>query len=597
MNINTPCLRPDTTDTKRQPIMVKRYYKLIRVKIFGIVLGVLLLLLLVAYFSTLQLKKLNHELQDLAEYTIPITNLIAKVNIHVLTQELHMNRICRLHINQKGTPQQINRKLENELGEFKQRGQLVHQELQQAIVLSRETAKLSPRQQEQQAFKHFLPLLERIKSEYQQSYTYSLTTLQHLTTRKNEDVYKSQALLLQKRQAFDQEISAMLDGLEYFTTQAAQTAERHERAMLNVYLLITSIAIATALLFASLTATRLTRAIRKLTTSVKEVSKKNYDTHIDQVANDEVGKLSDSFNYMLSELKMKVEIEAQFAKHIDPRMVDKIINDPEESRTGGKKEQMTIFFSNIEDFDSLLPNQSIDESIKQKNHYYDIMTAAIIKHQGVVDKFIGSTVMAFWGAPFVETTEHCQLACLAALDQIKNINQLTQQTNANPSSLPLHIGMATGSVVVGNIGSETSKSFTVMGDTVNIASRLKGVAKQYGLHVVIPEQTKLHIQDSIETREIDLIRVIGKDEPIRIYELIGVRIDIKPQQIAWRDSFEQGLSAYRKQEWNIAEKHFTTCLTINPQDQPCQLFLQRIENLRQKPPVHDWDGVWQMVKK
>lgn len=579
------------TDTKEKPMMVKRYYKLIRIKIFGMVLGVVFLLLLVAYFSTLQLKKLNNELQDLAYYSIPITNLIAKVNVHVLTQELHVNRMYRLYSNPKNGKQHIN----DELIHFKQRGALVYQELQKAIELSRKTLKTSVRKKEQQAFKHFLYLLERIAVEYQQAYDDSLTILQRLSTEKKVDVHQLQSLLLQKQKLFDQEINSLLRELEHFTTQAAQTAEKHEKTMLKVYLLVSSLTIAIGLLFAYLTATRLTYAIRKLTRSAKEVSKENYDTQIDQVANDEVGKLSDSFNYMLSELKMKAEIEAQFAKHIDPRMVNKIINDPEESRTGGKKEQMTVFFSDIEDFDSILANQSTDEIIERKNHYYDMMSAAIANYQGVIDKFIGSTVMAFWGPPFVETSKHCQLACLAALDQIKNIDSLDPQTNGK--HLPLHIGIATGTVVVGNMGSETSKSFTVMGDTVNIASRLKGVAKQYGVYVLIPEQTKRHIQEIIETREIDLIRVVGKNEPIRIYELVGLHIEVKSHQLEFRDCFEQGLSAYRQQEWDEAERYFTTCLTMQTQDQPCQLFLQRIDTLRKKPPKQGWDGVWQMVKK
>ena len=223
------------------------------------------------------------------------------------------------------------------------------------------------------------------------------------------------------------------------------------------------------------------------------------------------------------------------------------------------------------------------------------MAAPISEHRGVVDKFIGSTVMAFWGPPFVEAQQHCKLACLAALQQIKNLSQL--ESLSTGKDLSLHIGMAMGPLVVGNIGSETSKSFTVLGDTVNIASRLKGVSKQYGVYALIPEQMKLQIQDSIETREIDLIRVVGKDEPIRIYELLGFRAELDGSQLEFRDLFDQALSAYRLQQWDLAEERFKHCLGISGQDKSCLLFLQRIEVLKKTSPSENWDGVWQMTEK
>lgn len=576
---------------RKKPTQPKRYYKLIGIKIFGIVLGVLLLLLSVAYFSTLQFRKLNNELQTLAEYSIPITNIISRVNVQILKQELHGNRIFRFESEQEIPQEQIT----DELIDFKQRGRLIHAELEEAKVLSQRAVIISSKKTDQKKFNDYLATLEKIEAMYRLFYNNTLDGLIRLNDKQSIAIIKLDISLPDEKARLNQAINRLLNDLGEFTQQAANTAEKHERYLLSVYLLATGIAILLGLIFSYLTATRLTRAIRKLTISVGKIAEENYDTPIEQLTNDEVGKLSDSFNLMLNELKIKAEIETQFAQHIDSRMVDKIINDPDESRTGGKKEEMTVFFSNIEGFDLLLLNKSATEAIEQRNYYYNTMTKAVSKHQGVVDKFIGTTIMAFWGVPFVDASEHSKLACLAALYQVKSINASKHLIYTEKHRL--HIGLATGSLVVGNIGSEASKSFTVMGDTVNTASRLKGVAKQYGVHIVISEQTKMQVQDNFETREIDLIRVVGKDEPIRIYELLGLRIDLDRQQAEFRDTFEQGLFAYRKQTWDVAEQYFRRCLLINSEDQPCKLFLQRIERLRSQTDKKDWDGVWQMINK
>lgn len=570
---------------------MKRFYKLIGVKIFGIVLAILLLLLLITTFSTLQLKKLNNELKDLAVHGIPITNLISKVDIHVLEQELHANRIFRLYSYKKVPHHEIRK----ELTGFEDRGKLVDEELKKAIALTMEAVNISQQRSEQTEFKQIEPQLKQIEAEHQLYHDQFLTILRQLQNKHISKALSMERQLDRKKKQFNKQLLLTLQKLEYFTTRAAETAEQHERSMLIIYLLVTAITIIIGLIFAALVATGLTRPIRKLTTGVKKISEGDYDTYIEQKTHDEIGKLSDSFNHMLGELKMKVEIENQFAKHIDPRMVEKIINDPEKSRTGGKKEEMTVFFSDIEGFNSPSLDLSPAEVITLNNRYYDLITAPINEHQGVVDKFIGSTVMAFWGPPFVGIQEHCKLACLAALDQIKSLKKLNELGSDN--ELSLHIGMATGSLVVGNMGSETSKSFTVMGDTVNIASRLKGAGKQYGVYTLITEQIKSEIQDSIETREIDLIQVVGKDEPVRVFELLGLHTQVDPDCLKLRDLFEQGLNAYRKQQWNPAKQHFQTCLELNRNDKPSQLILERIAILENNPPKKDWDGVWKMTKK
>ena len=209
--------------------------------------------------------------------------------------------------------------------------------------------------------------------------------------------------------------------------------------------------------------------------------------------------------------------------------------------------------------------------------------------------------MAFWGAPFTSEEEHARLACTAALEQVDQLDALcrlvAEAIGKEPAALELRVGLATGSLVVGNMGSERAKSYTVMGDTVNIASRLKGANKAYGTRILISEQTHLMVADSMETREIDMISVVGKDEPLRIYELIGEKGKTDSTSSELRDVFHEGLAAYRRQNWEQALEHFGRCALLRPDDGPTATYRERVEALRQDPPAKDWDGVWYLTQK
>jgi len=210
--------------------------------------------------------------------------------------------------------------------------------------------------------------------------------------------------------------------------------------------------------------------------------------------------------------------------------------------------------------------------------------------------------MAFWTPPFSAGESHAEEACLAALAQqaalVEFRRELSNVTGLrrNVPDFKVRMGIATGDVVVGTIGSDTTKSYTVVGDIVNVASRLEGVNKVYGTSILVSGETMRLAQQVVEGRELDLLVVGGKTEPIQVFELIGTAGALAPELLELRGVFGEGLAAYRKRQWDAASAKFTECLRMAPDDGPSNMFLQRLVALQATPPAADWNGVWITTK-
>jgi adenylate cyclase len=211
--------------------------------------------------------------------------------------------------------------------------------------------------------------------------------------------------------------------------------------------------------------------------------------------------------------------------------------------------------------------------------------------------------MAFWGPPFCGSGEHAEQACRAALAKLRALEvfraelpELTGMRKKLPT-IDLRIGLASGDVVVGNIGSEKARSYTVMGDTVNLASRLESINRLYGTRILINEKARSLTKDVIEVREVDSIAVKGKTESARVFEVLGVAGEIPADMLRHRDRYEAALAEYRQQNWQAAEKALQEALAAAPEDGPAKLLFDRVAQLRETPPAAEWDGVWRLTEK
>jgi adenylate cyclase len=264
---------------------------------------------------------------------------------------------------------------------------------------------------------------------------------------------------------------------------------------------------------------------------------------------------------------------------------------------------MTVLFADLVGFTGLSERLTPSLMVTLLNRHFGLQAMAVQEYHGVVDKFVGDCVMAFWGPPFVKPEEHALLACRAAQAQLIALDTLRRELpeitglRRDVPAVELCIGICTGEVVVGNIGSENTRSYTVIGDTVNVAARLERVNRAYDTQILISETTAQAIGQEFETREIDIISVKGKAETTRIFELLSVKEQLPEQLERLRECYEQGRRALLAQDWDLAQASFRECLQLRPTDGPSQIMIQRIETLRRNPPGKDWNGAWQLVEK
>jgi len=263
-----------------------------------------------------------------------------------------------------------------------------------------------------------------------------------------------------------------------------------------------------------------------------------------------------------------------------------------------------VLFCDMKGFTSLSEGMTPQGLVKVMNRYLSIMSEPIRTNRGIIDKYIGDGIMAYWGPPFVGEADHARFSCLTALEMIERIATLRLEipdllgVRGTPmEKCDLRIGIATGEALVGSIGSDVMMSYTVMGDVVNLASRLEGANKVYGTHNLVSERTIVAAGAAVEVREIDRVVVAGHSHPEAIFEILGRQGELTPARSELRDHFAEGLAAYRNQYWDQARHAFIAALKAVPDDGPSQTFIKRLDSLAVTPPGEGWDGAWHLEQK
>jgi len=296
-----------------------------------------------------------------------------------------------------------------------------------------------------------------------------------------------------------------------------------------------------------------------------------------------------SWGYFV-ESRTKRQLTGLFGQYVPPELVEEMSRDPENYSMAGRKAELTVLFSDVRGFTTISEGLEPDELASLMNQYLGAMTVVVRKYRGTLDKYIGDAIMAFWGAP-VEDTEHARNAILTGLEMHVALTELNKDLAAKGwPVLKIGVGINTGPMTVGDMGSPVRQSYTVMGDAVNLGSRLEGITKQYGVGLLVGEGTRELVKKEFVFRELDRVRVKGKEDPVGIYEPVGEEGKVGKEELDEIKLWNQALRLYRSQEWDQAEIMLINLQKIS-QRYLYDLYIKRIEHLRKEPPGENWDGV------
>ena len=299
----------------------------------------------------------------------------------------------------------------------------------------------------------------------------------------------------------------------------------------------------------------------------------------------------------LTEGKQRRQLRTVFDKYMAAEVVDEIMRNPEAIRLGGEKKELSVLFSDIAGFTSISERLDPETLVELLNKYLSAMTDIILQHRGNVNKYLGDGIMAIFGAPRGDPN-HASLACFAALDSQAALVKRREQWKAEGQpEISARIGINSGWLVVGNMGSQARMEYTVMGDTVNLSSRLEGANKYYDTLILLGPRTYELAAPDIEAREIDRMRVKGKKEPVVVFELLARKGGLSVEQQRVVATYVEGLEAYKRRDFKTAAAQFQAALALDPRDGPSRVYLERAKEYFMAPPPADWDGVYELKSK
>ncbi len=298
----------------------------------------------------------------------------------------------------------------------------------------------------------------------------------------------------------------------------------------------------------------------------------------------------------LEETQRRAQIHSMFGQYVAPAHIDRLLDHPEQASFDGESKEMTVLFSDVRSFTTISEKLSA-QSLKQLlNRYFTPITKIIFDNQGTIDKYVGDMVMAFWGAPLGDP-QHAEHALDAALLMLQKVDELKGEFGADGlPRIDVGIGVNSGPMNVGDMGSSYRRAYTVLGDAVNLASRLESATKQYGLRLLVGEATAVQAPNHV-LRLVDRLQVKGKTEPVKVYEPLCRKEQATPELLARLASWNRALQCYFDQRWDDAENELGELLAAEPECRLYQIFLERVATMRAMPPAVTWDGVYILKEK
>jgi len=576
------------------------FQKSIRQKIVGIAAGLIILAVITSVLSIVLTSRVGHLLSEVTNKYIPAYGDLARVNVRSLERGLALRRMIIAKMQSPPDEAGFAASLKN----FEEKDPDIVREATAAhrliVAISDDAGTPSDRA----ALVRIDDRLDAAVNDLRHRLNDQIALLlPQLDAGDFVEIRRTLTHVDALRDEFNDKINDIRSNMLGQVFASTTTVIRSQRQAILISAIVTAVASILGFAFAILVGSGITRPILRLLEGAREVEAGRLDGSISITTRDEIGELSAAFNRMIETLRHNERIRETYGRYIDPRIAEGLLEQPALAATEGQRRVMTVMFCDMRGFTTLSEGVTPQGLVKIMNLYFSTMSEPIHAHRGIIDKYIGDAIMAYWGPPFVAEADQTDFACLAAIGMIGRVAKLRMElpellgVRRIPTQCDIRIGIATGEALVGSIGSEFRMSYTVMGNTVNLAARLERANKTYGSRCLISEATALASGATIEVREIDRLVVVGQTKPQAVFEIMGRTGEITTEQMQLRAHYAEGLAAYRERRWDDALSAFTAALEAVPGDQPSITFAKRISCLKQKPPPGDWNGSGYMEHK
>ncbi len=572
----------------------------IRKRILGIALGLIFLMAITSALSAVMTRRIAHQLDEFSSKYVEAYGHLARMDIRSLEQALAAHRlmIARMQLPPSESSIADQRKI------YEATSQEIDREAKQARALINKIIEDPATTSDDAQLGRIDDRIERVTSDLQRYLGEEYKRMLLLLDAGNlvearESLTRADML----RDELNQRIEVIRTDMLALVRGDALVTMRDQNTAIVISVVLTLLAGILGLVFSFFISTGITGPVRRLLEGTQAVEAGRLDGSIDVTTRDEIGQLTRAFNNMVEQLRHKERLRETFGRYVDPRVVEGLIERQSQTAFDGERRVMTVLFCDMKGFTRLSEGMTPQGLVKVMNHYLSTMSGPIRSHRGIIDKYIGDAIMAYWGPPFTEHGEQASLACLAAIEMASRGAALRTElpeligVRAVPSDCDVRIGIATGEVLVGSIGSEFMMSYTVMGDAVNLASRLEGANKIYGSHSLASAPVIAAAGDAIEVREVDRLVVVGQTKPEAVFEIIGRKGELTEKQSVLLARYAEGLAAYRARRWDDARRAFQAALEAVPGDGPSMAMAARVDNFQANPPAADWDGSWQLDQK
>jgi len=596
-------------------------------KIFGVALIVFTVMAASSVYTIFKIFEINRELASISNVFAPVTNELARIEAVALNEELHVERIAKIEAELradrlealaagktdaeiqaeidkdpelKARIHHLEERLAVEMEVFEARAREVQALIEHAEKLVKNGQSIRVSLADQLQLAALYPSLVAIEGQHSTFHKHAktLVTATNLTSAVREQLEEQ---LEAEEDALAKRIEEVWQQIAGFTDQAIRTAAAHEQQAFYASIGATASAGILALLLSYIVIIGILRPMRELANGAKQVEEGDLSVQITPRSRDEIGSLASSFNSMVEGLRSTEKIKDTFGQYLDPRVVSNLIGD-NQAVVAGEKKIVSAYFSDLADFSKISEQFTPAGLVKVLNRYLDLMSVPVTERKGVIDKYIGDAIMAFWTTPFCEEGDQAKLAVSTALANMQAMaafqKELPDLTGLQRNLPVIHqrIGIATGEAVIGSIGSARTKNYTIMGDTVNLGARLEGANKSYGTGILVCERTR-DMAAGFAFRLVDRIQVVGKTEATHVYTPFGATNAVGEAGLQLMERSEEAFGFYAERRFSEAQTAYRAILALAPEDPVSRVFLNRLSVMAEQGVPDNWDGIWRMTSK